>query len=96
MEGARIGSGRQKRFPAKYQREDAQGMASLLVIQLEQAIAMAGDSQDGRKVEFEELFGHGARTGIVQPPPIAIRQDAPTQIAGGQVINTSQITEHLR
>jgi hypothetical protein len=58
-------------------------VAPLLVIELEQPVAVPGNAENGGKVELEKLLRYRPSTGIIQTPPSAICENAPAQVSGG-------------
>ena len=64
-------------------------------VRAKQALVVAGEVEDRREVEFEELLGDGPSPLIIEPPPGAVGQDAPAQRARGQVVDPPQVAQHL-
>ena len=92
---ARVGGAGEEGFPAEEEDEQLEAVAAFGLGEREEAIVVAGEIENGREVDFEELLGDGPGSLIVQPPARAVRQDAPAKLSGGQVVHTPEIAEHL-
>src|ERR1035437_779771 len=44
---------------------------------LEQPLVVAGDPENGGKIDLEELFRNGSGTGVIKPPAATVGQNAP-------------------
>ena len=96
MEGARVARRRQKGGAAENEGKDPQPVPAIRLRQGEQAAVMAGDCKHDAEVQLEKLLGDRTCALVVQPPPRAIGQYAPTKFAGGEVFHAAQIAKHLR
>jgi hypothetical protein len=96
MEGARIAWAGQEGVAPEYKRENLQQMLPVIFTEREKTVVVARDREHRGKVDLEELLGDGARALIIEPPPGTIGEDAPSQFAGGEIVHTAQIAEHLR
>ena len=70
-------------------------MVSLSFGEGEQAVIVAGDIEKHREVDFEELLRDGPGTLIIESPPCAVGEDAPSQLAGSQIVYAPKVAEHL-
>ena len=95
VQGARVGGAGEKRFPAEEEDEQFQPMAALGFGEREEVLVVAGEVEDGRKVNLEELLRDGPGALVVEPPARAIGEDAPAKISGSQVVHAPQVAEHL-
>ena len=95
MEGARVGRARQEGLAPEDQREHLQRVSAFRLVEGEQAVVVAGKIEDGREIDFEELLGDRPRALVVEPPPRAIGEDAPAEVAGGHIVDPPQVAQHL-
>ena len=56
---------------------------------------VARNPENRRQIKLEELFGDRARAGVVQAPAGTVRQDAPAELPGGQIVDAAEVAQHL-
>ena len=95
MKRARIGRPRDERRPPEDEREHGEPVTTLVGREGKQTFVVAGEVEERREVELEELLRDGAGSLIIEPPPGAVGEDAPAQRARGQVIDPPQVAQHL-
>ena len=95
MEGARIARRAEKGGAAENKGEDPQPVAPICLRQGEQAAVMARDCKHGGRSSSKNCFGNRTRALIVESPPRAIGQNAPAELAGGEIVHAAQIAKHL-
>ena len=61
----------------------------------EQAVVVPRNIENRREIYLEELFGDGPRACVVQTPVSAIGENAPAELAGGQIVDAPEVTQHL-
>ena len=66
MKGTLVGRPGEKGFPAKQQDEQLQPVAAVGLGDRKEAVVVARKIEDGRQVDFEELFGDGPGALVVE------------------------------
>ena len=61
----------------------------------EQAVIVAGEIEKRREIDFEEVLRDGPSTLVIEPPPCTVGEDAPSQLAGRQIVHAPKVAEHL-
>ena len=56
---------------------------------------MAGKVEERREIDLEELLGDRPRALVVEPPPRAVGENAPAEVAGGYIVDPPQVAQHL-
>ena len=95
MERARIGRPSDESLPPKDEHEHLKPMVPRGVGEGEQAFIVAGEIEKRREIDFEELLRDGPGTLVIEPPPCTVGEDAPSQLAGRQIVHAPKVAEHL-
>ncbi|MCY3989445.1 MAG: hypothetical protein OXF94_12820 [Gammaproteobacteria bacterium] len=61
----------------------------------EQVVVVAGNIENCSEINLEELFGDRSRACVVQSPVRAVGENAPAELAGSQVVDSAEVTQHL-
>ncbi len=93
--GPRVGRPGKKGLAPEDEHEHLQPMAPFGFGEGERAFVVAGKIEKRCEIDFEELFRDGAGTLVIEPPPGAIRENAPAEFAGRQIVYAPKIAEHL-
>ena len=86
MEGAPVRSGRKECAPPEEEHEHSQPVAAVGGADREQTVVVSGQVENGGEINLAELL---------PDRPRALREDAPTEASGSQVVHAPQIAEHL-
>ena len=95
MNAAGIGAPQHEGVAAEDQQEDLQPVAAVLFVEREQPLIVTGEIEDCCKVDLEELLRNGSRAREVEPPFLAVGEDAPPQPAFGHIVDAAHVTQHL-
>ena len=96
MKRAPVRGGGQKRVPTEEKDEHRQPVAAFGGIEREQALVVSGDVENRSEIDLAELLRDRAGTLVVEPPPRAVGEDAPAESSGCEVIDATEVPEHLR
>ena len=80
----------------EHEGEDFEPVRPARLVEREQAAVMARHAEDGGEVDLEELLGDRAGALPVEPPATALGENAPAQLAAGDVVDPPQVAKHLR
>ena len=95
MEGAFVGRAGQEGLAPEDQRKQPERVAALRRAEGEEAFVVAGEIEDRREIDLEELFGHRPGALVVEPPACAVGENTPTERARREIVDASQIAQHL-
>ena len=95
VERARISRPSDESLPPKDEHEHLKPMVPRGVGEGEQAFIVAGEIEKRREIDFEELLRDGPGTLVIEPPPCIVGEDAPSQLAGRQIVHAPNVAEHL-
>ena len=70
-------------------------MAPIRCGESEENVVVTREVEDCREIDLEELLGDRPGTLIVEPPPCAVGEKAPAEIAGCEIVDPAQIAQHL-
>ena len=95
MEGLPVRRAGHKGIPPEDKREYLQPVSPGIGRKGEQAVVVPRNIENRREIDFEELFGDGPRACVVQAPVRAIGENAPAELACGQIVDAPEVTQHL-
>ena len=95
VECARVGRTGKERLPPEDESKHLQPVTAIIFREGEKAFVMAREIEKSREIHLKKLLRDGTGALIVEPPPCAVGENAPAEFAGGQVVHTPKIAEHL-
>ena len=66
-------------------------MAPIRCGESEENVVVTREVEDCREIDLEELLGDRPGTLIVEPPPCAVGEKAPAEIAGCKIVDPAQM-----
>jgi hypothetical protein len=84
-----IGWRRQERLAPKYKDKNLQPMTAALLRTRKQPTVMIGNGENSSEIDLKKLLRNGSRPLVVKTPAPAICEDAPAELASGEVIHTA-------
>ena len=70
-------------------------MTAFRLVERKQTVVVAGELEDRREIDLEELLRDRPRALVVEPPPRTIGEDAPAKVAGSHIVDPPQVAQHL-
>ena len=71
-------------------------MTAFRLVERKQTVVVAGEVEDRREIDLEELLGDRPRALIVEAPSCAVGENAPAEPARGYIVDPPQVAQHLR